>query len=300
MLKYNLTLSILKKRYLCMKRKLFKLFVLFIFAFISCDKEEKNTEEPIKQTFIFKDGFETENNQINELFTIDGERWTTIQQTNPTNATNKITISSSTFTEGKNAIRFLSNKSDSQLSKIDIEKNGLQIVEGDKVTITANFYIVGTDSIENLLLIDLECCSCWDPTVGDNYGAENQCPGIRLMMSGGNDYLSIERGKISGTTIQQTNFAFPRDQWVTVEWEMVMSTTNTGTNKLRINQTQVINQPGMNMPNAQVFKDAFIEEGINFSLQEPVSYERVQIGATANPTANNVELFVDDFSIKIE
>ena len=56
----------------------------------------------------------------------------------------------------------------------------------------------------------------------------------------------------------------------------------------------------MNMPNAQVFSDVFTNQGIDFTLQEPTFYERVQIGATANPIAGNIELFVDNFSIKVE
>jgi len=59
----------------------------------------------------------------------------------------------------------------------------LNIKSGNIVTITADFYVNGNGSLENLLLIDLECCSCWDSTVGDNYGAENQCPGVRLICS---------------------------------------------------------------------------------------------------------------------
>lgn len=56
----------------------------------------------------------------------------------------------------------------------------------------------------------------------------------------------------------------------------------------------------MNMPNAQVFNTFFSDQGIDFTLQEPTFYERVQIGTTANPTAGNIELFVDAFSIKVE
>jgi hypothetical protein len=119
-------------------------------------------------------------------------------------------------------------------------------------------------------------------------------------MSGGNDYLSIERGKISGTTLQQTNFAFPRNQWVSVQWEMTMSDTENGLNRLLINGTEVINESAMNMPNAQIFSDVFTNQGIDFTLQEPTFYERVQIGATANPTSGNIELFVDNFTIKVE
>lgn len=277
------------------------LFVVFtIFLVIACDKNEKNRDNRLPEILLFEDGFETQNNTISELFPNDDSRWTTIQQTDPSNATNVIELTNSQFSEGESALRFLSYQSDSQLSKIDIEKNGLNIKAGDKVTITSDFYINGNASLENLLLIDLECCSCWDPLVGDNYGSENQCPGVRLMMSGGNDFLSVERGKISGTTFQQTNFAFPRNEWVYVKWEMTLSANDDGQNKLFINNTEVINELGMNMPNSAVFAEVFSNQGIDFVLQEPTFYERVQIGATANPTAGNIELFVDNFSIKVE
>ena len=276
------------------------LFVFITLVFVGCDKDENNPEEPFSESFLFEDGFETQNGLLNELFPLSGNRWSTIQQTDPSNATNEMSISNTEFNEGQNALQVVAYQSDSDLSKVDIEKNGLNIISGDKVTIKADFYIVATEPIENLLLLILECCSCWDPNVGDNYGSENQCPGVRQMMSGGNDYLSIERGKISGTTLQQTNFAFPRNQWVTVQWEMIMSDNENGLNRLIINGTEVINQTGMNMPNAQVFTEFFLNQGIDFTLQEPTFYERVQIGATANPTAGNIELFVDDFSIKVE
>ncbi|SNR54421.1 hypothetical protein SAMN04488009_2284 [Maribacter sedimenticola] len=283
-----------------MKRNHYFLFVTILLLFAACDKNEKNIEEPLTAKFLFEDGFETQNNSIDELFPSTGSRWSLIQQTDPSNASNEISITNNEFSEGQNAIRFLAYRSDDQLSKIDIEKGGLNIKSGDKVTIKADFYIDTNESLENLLLIDLECCSCWDPSVGDNFGAENQCPGVRLMMSGGNDYLSIERGKISGTTLKQTNFAFPRNQWVSVVWEMTLSVNEDGLNRLLINGTEVLNQMGMNMPNAKIFRETFANEGIDFTLKEPTIYERVQIGATANPTAGNIELFVDNFSLRVE
>jgi len=275
--------------------------VITMCLFVACDRDENITEEePTSENFLFKDGFETQNNSLDELFVSNGSRWSLVQQTNPSNSTNEISIINNEFSEGQNAIRFLAYQSDEQLSKIDIEKGGLNIKSGDIVIIKADFYINGNESLENLLLIDLECCSCWDPSVGDNFGAENQCPGVRLMMSGGNDYLSIERGKISGTTLLQTNFSFPRNQWVSVQWEMTMSDSENGINRLLINRTEVINENAMNMPNAAIFRNVFSNQGIDFELQEPTFYERVQIGATANPTAGNIELYVDDFSISVK
>lgn len=283
-----------------MERVWYCIVLAGLLVLFGCDSNEANIEVSMGPSFIFQDGFETMDNSVQELFTADGSRWTNLQQVNPTNAVNEIAVIDTQSVEGRNALRLVSYASDAQLSKIDIEKGGLQIGEGDKVVISADFFIEGTASLANLLLIDLECCSCWDPNVGDNYGAENQCPGVRLMMSGGNDYLSIERGKISGTTLLQTEVAFPRNQWVSVQWEMTISATAQGKNRLLINGAEVLDQDGMNLPNAQIFKDLFATDDIDFVLKEPTFYERVQIGATANPNAGDTVLLVDDFTITVE
>ena len=272
------------------------LCLLIIFLLIGCDKDDKTVEEPIVENFVFEDGFETQNNVIDELFPSNGNRWTSIQQSDPTNASNEISISDVEFSEGQNSLRLYAHKSDNSLSKIDIEKSGFSAFANDKVIIRADFYIGNTGNIENLLLVDLECCSCWDPTVN----IENKCPGVRLIMSGGNDFLSIERGKIAESTIEQTSFKFPRNQWVTVQWELTLSDNDNGMNKLSINGTEVINSTGTNMPNAKTFQDIFAQEGIDFTLQEPTFYERVQIGATANATTEDIELFIDNFSMIVE
>ena len=272
------------------------LYTLIFFGFFACNKEDNTTEEQTVENFIFEDGFETQNNSVNELFPSNGSRWTSIQQSDPTSTTNEFSISDINVSEGQNSLRLLAFQSDNSLSKMDIEKSGFSAFVDDKVTIKADFFIGNTENIENLLLIDLECCSCWDTSSG----VENQCPGVRLIMSGGNDFLSIERGKIGESTIEQTSFQFPRNQWVTVQWELTLSDNENGMNKLSINETEVINSAGTNMPNAQTFQDIFAQEGIDFTLQEPTFYERVQIGATANPTTEDIELFVDDFSMIVE
>ena len=282
------------------KRILFYAF-LAMFPIAACDTNDDlgSPEVDLNENPGFQDGFETLNLELGELFPLDGSRWTNFQQVNPTNNINELSVVDTNFSEGSNSIRFLSYASDTELSKIDIEKDGMRLAIGSRIRISADFYISGNQSIENLLIMDLECCSCWDPNVGENFGAENQCPGIRLIMSGSNGYLSIERGKISGTTLQQTSVPFPRDQWVNVSWEMTLSDTDSGTNRLLLDGVEVINEIGMNMPNAEIFRELFATEGIDFNLQEPVEYERVQVGATANPTAETVELFVDNFSLSV-
>lgn len=129
---------------------------------------------------------------------------------------------------------------------------------------------------------------------------DNQCSGVRLKMSGGNDYLSIERGEISANTIEQTTFQFSKNEWVNVQWELTLSDNNDRFNRLLINGMEIIFSSGVNMPNAQIFQDIFAQKGIDFTLQEPTFYERVHIGVTAHPTAGDVELFVDNFLITVE
>lgn len=178
--------------------------------------------------------------------------------------------------------------------KANVEKGGFNAPVGATVRIEANFYLATTANVENLLLLDLECCTCWAPTVPDN-----QCPGVRLMMKD-NDYLSIERGKILATTIEQTVAAFPRNEWVNVVWESTPSSRNNdGFNTLFVNGREVIAQSGRNMPDAQLFAAEFAQAGIDFSLQEPLFYERFQIGVTANPTGSDVALFVDDVRLEV-
>lgn len=82
--------------------------------------------------------------------------------------------------------------------------------------------------------MDLECCACLDPSVADN-----QCPGIRLKMSGGNDYLAVERGKILGNTIGQNTHNFPRRRWVSISREMKLSDEDDGLIMLFLDDEEV-------------------------------------------------------------
>ncbi len=270
-----------------------RLLVLLLVLHTSCGSDD----DPglVTQPFSFEDGFEVSGTDIADLLPSDGSRWTNIQQVDPQGTSNEMDIVSSPTSEGNNALRILARASNSVLSKIDIEKGGFQAFTGSKVTIRADFYITTSATLSDLLLIDLECCSCWDPNVPDN-----QCPGIRLQMSNNNDYLSIERGKISQTTLAQADYSFPRNQWVNVVWEMTLSPDNDGLNTLTIDGNEVISTTAMNMPNADVFRNLFGQNNIDFELQQPIFYERVQIGATANPSAGDIEMFVDNFSITVE
>ena len=271
----------------------------------ACSGDESDMQEEVvddsSAVYVFEDSFEVETT-TDELFPLDGSRWTGIQQVNPEGESNEIDITDEISSDGSNALRIISKASNTILSKIDIEKEGFQAFQGDAIEIKADFYVASSVNLSELFLIDLKCCSCWDPNVAtsEDVDTSNQCPGVRLKMSGGNDFLSIERGKIAGSTIEQTSYAFPRNQWVTVIWTMQLSDEDDGFNRLVIDGNEVISSTGINMPNLDTFSAIFAEFDIDFSLQEPVFYERVQIGATANPTEHDIELLVDNFSLTIE
>lgn len=268
--------------------------LLFLVLILSCNSDDGpmiNIELP----FNFEDGFESANNDLDDLIQSDGSRWSNFQIVSPINGENVLELNSSTVNQGNHSLRIFSNASDDILSKVDIEKGGFFAPSGSTITIEADFFINSSESMEDLFLIDLECCSCWDPSVSDN-----QCPGIRLKMGGGKDFLSIERGKILGNTIAHSAFSFPISEWVNVVWKMKLSPDMTGENTLTINGEEVINAAGNNLPNKDEFKDEFEIHGIDFELQEPIGYERIQIGATANPTEHVFEMFIDDFKLLIE
>lgn len=249
-------------------------------------------EQPVP--FIFSDGFETTTDDFFNLFPDDGSRWSGTQIVSPNSGENSLMLSTEQVREGQQSLVIESKQSDEILSKVDIEKGGFIAQENSTVIIETDFYIDSNTNLENLFLIDLECCSCWDPNVPDN-----QCPGIRLSMSGGNDYLSIERGKIAGTTLSQSELQFPRKEWVNVRWQMQLSSLDNGINELFINDQKVLSESAMNLPNAELFKTLFAENDIDFELQQPIAYERVQIGATANPNAEDLTMYVDNFSISV-
>lgn len=270
------------------------LFLLSFFLGCDSDDSEELTQPEEEPIFSFTDGFEETDGDLLNLFPENGARWSTIQQENPNGGTNTIAITDTSSSEGDASLYISALKSDEVLSKMDIEKSGFHADRGETIRIKADFYIATTTNIADLLLIDLECCSCWDPSVPNN-----TCPGVRLMMSGGNDFLSIERGKILHPTLIQTSTPFPRGQWVEVVWETFLSDTEDGINKLFLNGEEILNESGINMPNAQEFAEFAEDQGFIFELQEPLVYERLQVGATANPSNSDLVMLVDKVAVEI-
>ena len=275
--------------------KLLHLLALGAITLLGCAEEETPVPAETPLPFAFSDGFESANNDLDDLFPADGSRWSNLQRESPGAEENTITLDDVIRSEGQRALKLTAAPSGATVSKMNIEKAGFFAPVGSLVEIRGDFYISSAGNLENLFLIDLECCSCWDPGVPNN-----QCPGVRLKLSDPQGYPSIERGKILGRTLSHTGFPFPKDEWVRVVWRMRLSPNGEGENVLEINDRVVLDTRGKNLPNADEFRAEFAANDINFTLGDPLGYERIQIGATANSSNDAVGVWVDDFSLTIE
>jgi len=272
------------------------LIALLVLSACGKDSSDTNPNSPPKPvSFNFSDGFESSSTEVTSIKPSDDSRWTNIQLVNSGGMVNGISLVGNPVMEGSQSLRVFAHPTVNGVeSKMDVEKDGFTAYTDQTVKLSANFYIKSTANLENLFLMDLECCSCWDQDVPDN-----KCPGVRLQFDD-SGYLEIERGKIGNETIGQSTYVFPRNEWVEVVWEMKLSSEESGMNRLIINGQEVINAATKNLPNATEFKSTFANEGIDFDLVQPILYERFQIGATANSSEGIVEMYVDDVSIEIE
>jgi hypothetical protein len=267
---------------------------LIIVLVVGCTDDDISIREIPVGITDFADSFEGVGTDLDLLFPADNSRWTNLQQVNTAGGNNQVALVDTTASDGSHALYLFAQPGNAPLSKMDIEKGGFSATAGQTVTIEADFRINSNENLADLLLLDFECCSCWDPDVPDN-----KCPGVRLMFSGGNDFLSIERGKIGHETIGQQQVAFPRFTWTTVVWEMTLSPEDDGLNVLTINGEEAIRASARNLPNATDMREQAANQGVDFTLQEPVFYERFQIGATAKVSGSDVALLIDNVSVRV-
>ena len=107
-----------------------KIAFFLVILITSCEKSSTNSNDETptitpNESFLFTDGFEVSNNDINALFPQDQSRWTNIQRANPVGFENEIEIVNTPVSEGANALRIFSNKSNTILSKLTLKKKVL-------------------------------------------------------------------------------------------------------------------------------------------------------------------------------
>jgi hypothetical protein len=241
----------------------------------------------------FEYGFEG----LSSLADLPSVAWMRIGTTMPENA---VQLSHDVVHAGQTALRLdaIPSGQTEPVSKAYVQVadepgRPVRLFAGDRVRLSAWFLVVGERSLQGLTLFDLESESCWR----DEFG-RNPSPGIRLMLSGGNDYLVVERGKIGlgHATLRQTATRFPRDRWVHVEWEVDLSPGADGAVSILLDGEPILAAAGATLPEAATMGAALGRP--DFRINEPVYYDRIQVGITANATVDPATVYVDDVRLE--
>ncbi|WP_070138489.1 heparin lyase I family protein [Crocinitomix algicola] len=242
------------------------LFVLVI-SFFSCNKKEF-----FKGPNSYKDGFE-DYNEIDEIIDGNDKYWSFFQNTL---ITNDILIDTTITHSGNRSVKFIGGKTENGLSKASINKQNMAFWEGETVVVDFWLYLVGNDPAQWLFIFDLE-----EQT---NIGAG---PGMRLALVDGK--LLLEH-KYSNPNVEQKGdgIPFPRNQWVNVRFETKLSQKKKGFVKVYQDGLLIINQE----------KWKTLPSDVLYSTQGTQGrYSQIEFGITANPSENDLIMYVDDISV---
>lgn len=253
-----------------MKKTLLILF-LGILIFSACDKK-KYFDGPNQYTDSF------ENYNIKDSL-IDGEniRWSFFQLTKPSNS---ISIDSIQFHSGKKSLLCTAEKSDAIISKASTTKQFMAFWEGQTLVSECWYYIEGTDSLNWLFLMDLE------EKVAIGAG-----PGMRLALV--NDKIRVEHKYYNPDIIQNQGspINFPRNQWVKLRFETLLSKKKKGNVRVYQNDVLIISQD-----NWKTLPTDFLY----FQQGTKGMYNSVEFGITANSKDNASKVYIDDVNVFVK
>ena len=233
---------------------------------VACNKE-KFFDGPN----FYEDDFETYE-VLDELLLPDDERWSFTQLTRDANY---ILVDTAVSQSGERALKFFAKQSsDGDASKASIAKQNMAFWEGETVRLSAWFYIEGMDELRWLFLMDFE-----------EQTAVGAGPGMRLALV--DNRLRVEY-KFNEDDLLQTEgdgIEFPRNQWVEVVWELVLSQEEQGEVRLCQDGQRIIERSGIRtLPRDLLY----------FQQGTKGMYSSCEIGITANSESSDCTLWVDN------
>jgi hypothetical protein len=237
---------------------------------------------------IFDDGFEN-TNRILDLFPRDASRWSRIEQSHKEN---KLELQSQIVNSGERSLCLKATGTNGKTSKMSIISDGVDFREGQRVVLSAWFYLPSGQDVENMTLFDLECTTCWP----ENSTKQNMSPGIRVRLEKSEGNVTVSRSKIGQRSDlrapQSKRVPFPRDRWTHFKWIVDLSTSDAGNTEIYLDDVLVLSGRGVNMPNVSVFKQYGIE------LKQPVKYDQFEVGISANSRKTPIVMCVDDVEVQ--
>ncbi len=248
----------------------YTLILLIVTVLFSCNKKEK-----FDGPNTYADGFETYSD-FEELIDGNNEQWSFFQLTDDQNT---ITIDTSIVHSGNQSVRFYGVAGSSEdTKKCSINKQFMAFWEGETVVTDFWCYLEGNEDIDWLFIFDLE------EKVPVGAG-----PGMRLAIV--DNKLLVEHKYPQPNINQQgSGIAFPRDQWVNIRFETLLSRKDKGYVK--------VFQDGVQILNAENWQT--LPKDILYANQGTKGmYSQIEFGLTANSDDNDHVMYVDDVSVFI-
>lgn len=223
----------------------------------------------------FTDGFESYSN-LDDLLLEDDSLWSFTQTTLDENS---ITVDSMFARTGSRSLKFVGGGSQGDLlSKCSIVKQKMAFWEGEVVYYSVWYYLEGGAEADWLFLIDLE--------EQIQIGAG---PGMRIALV--EDSTLLVEHKYPNPNIEQDPaevIAFPRDQWVHIEFETLLSQKEKGYVKVWQDGELIIEQNDWQTLPKDVLTAMQGTKGM---------YSSFEIGLTANSGSESHTLWADDVEI---
>jgi hypothetical protein len=246
-------------------------FLIAILVLASCNKR-KIFDGPNS----YADDFEAYTTK-DDLIDGNDELWSFFQLTDEANT---ITIDTSIVHSGNQSLRFYGVAGSSEnTKKCSINKQFMAFWEGETVKVDFWCYLEGNEDIDWLFIFDLE------EKVPIGAG-----PGMRLAIV--NNKLLLEHKYPQPNVEQQgTGIAFPRNEWVHVEFETKLERKDKGYVSVRQNDVEVLR-----VDNWQT-----LPKDILYANQGTKGmYNQIEFGLTANSDDNDHVMYLDDVTIITE
>lgn len=244
------------------------LILLSVIVLASCDKRDV-----FSGPNSYTDDFES---YVSKEDLIDGndELWSFFQLTDEDNT---ITIDTAIVHSGNKSVRFYGVAGDpSDTKKCSINKQFMAFWEGETVKVDFWCYLEGNEDIDWLFIFDLE------EKVPVGAG-----PGMRLAIV--ENKLLLEH-KYPQPNVEQegSGVAFPRDQWVHVEFETKLERKDKGFVSVRQDGVEILR-----VDNWQT-----LPKDILYANQGTKGmYNQIEFGLTANSDDNAHVMYLDDVNV---
>lgn len=193
-------------------------------------------------------------------------RWSYVQVVG---SSNTLGLTTSTVHGGSQALETFTRPTSvygGTTSKAALGKTGIVFSAGETFEASAWFRIAAGADLDQLYLIDAETTVL------------PRTPGMRLFIEGGG-YPGVNRGELRLPTLRQTTTTVPTGQWFHLRWRMTLGVGPLGRAQIWLDGTKILD----------VADTTMTPDGM---------YNSFQYGMTANSSAADATLYVDDIVLE--